>query len=384
MKITSIEAFPFRLPPRREFRWAGLKVDLGGFVFVRVHSDDGLSGIGEATPLPDWGGDFNRRGGETQRTVVEIVKSVIEPVLVGLDPTAIETCNAAMDRAVRGNSYAKNAVDIALHDLWGKALGQPIYKLLGGAFRDRVAVAHMVGIMPNDDALAEAEAAVVDGITAFQIKGGEDAPRDITLIHTLRERLGPDIMLRLDINQGYRDVKMAIQVLDALADAGLDYVEQPAIGFHDMSVVTANVTPRVIADETCWNGADALELIETRAADCISIYLAKAGGIAPARQVAAIAQAAGIDCDVNGSIESAVGNAANLHVALAMPSVTLPCVIPVSAPAGRHPCDVGGNYYSDDVIAAPFGYQEGRLLPLDGPGLGIEIDEAKLERFRED
>jgi muconate cycloisomerase len=242
----------------------------------------------------------------------------------------------------------------------------------------------MVGLMPNNEAMAEAEAAVDDGITAFQIKGGEVAERDIDLIHSLRNKLGRDILLRLDINQGYRDVKMAIRVLDALADAGLDYVEQPAIGFRDMSRVTASVKPRVIADETCWNGADALELIETRAADCISIYLAKAGGIARARQVAAIAQAAAIECDVNGSIESAIGNAANLHLALAMPAVTMPCVIPVSAPNGRHPCRVGGNYYEDDVIAEPFAYDAGSLLPLERPGLGIELDEAKLERFRED
>ena len=383
MKITAIEAFPFRLPPRRTFRWAGLKVDLGGFVFVRVHTDQGLSGIGEATPLPDWGGDFNRHGGETQRTVVEIVKSVIEPALIGLDPTSIESCNAVMDRAVRGNSYAKNAVDIALHDVWGQALGQPVYKLLGGAFRDRIPVAHMVGIMANDDALAEAEETVVDGISAFQIKGGEDPDRDIALIRTLRERLGPEITLRLDINQGYRDVKMAVQVINALGDAGLDYVEQPAVGMGDMSLVTARVAPRVIADETCWNGADALDVLSSRAADCLSIYLAKAGGIARARQVAMIAQAAAIDCDVNGSIESAIGNAANLHLALAMPCVTLPCVIPVSAPGGQHPNKVGGNYYDDDVVTAPLPYRDGCLLPLDRPGLGIDLDEAKLERFRE-
>jgi muconate cycloisomerase len=121
-----------------------------------------------------------------------------------------------------------------------------------------------------------------------------------------------------------------------------------------------------------------------RAADAISIYLAKAGGIVRARRVAAIAEAAQLPCDVNGSIESGIGNAANLHFALATRPLTLPSVIPVSAPVDRHPCRVAGNYYTDDVVAEPFGFKDGCLLPLDRPGLGIEVEQAKLEKYRED
>ena len=384
MKITSINAFPFRLPLRRQFRWASLRVDLGGFVFVRVNTDEGLSGFGEATPLPDWGGDHHRRGGETQRTVVEIIRSVIAPAIEGMDPTAIAACHLAMDKVLKGNSYAKNAVDIALHDLWGKAVGQPVYKLLGGKVRDGVPVAHMIGIMPNDDAVAEGEAAFADGIRAFQVKGGENSARDIDLIRRLRERMGSDAVLRLDINQGYRDVKQAIAVIEALDDAGLDYVEQPATGLDRMAEITAAVRPRIIADESCWDARDALDVIERRAADNISIYLAKAGGIYKARRVAAVAAAALVDCDVNGSIESAIGTAANVHFALAEPCVTMPCVISVNAPKGRHPCAAGGNYYADDICIEPLPWPDGKLLPLDKPGLGISLDEAKLESFRED
>lgn len=384
MKITSIDAFPFRLPLRREFRWAGLRIDLGGFVFVRVNTDEGLSGFGEATPLPDWGGDFHRRGGETQKTVVEMIKSVIEPALIGKDPTAINACHLAMDHVLRGNSYAKVGVDIALHDLWGKAVGQPVYKLLGGKVRDRVPVAHMVGIMPNDDAVEEAQTAFADGIRAFQIKGGESAERDVALIRRLRDGMGDDAVVRLDINQGYRDVKEAVSVIEALGDAGLDYVEQPAMGLDRMAEITASVRPRIIADESCWDARDALDIVERRAADNISIYLAKAGGIHKARRVAAVASAALIDCDVNGSIESGIGTAANVHFALAESCVTMPCVISVNAPEGRHPCKAGGNYYLDDVIAEPLPFSDGCLLPLDRPGLGIDLDEAKLEAFRED
>src|ERR1700742_4786457 len=112
MKITAVEAVPFRLPQRREFRWAGLKVDLGGFVLVRITTDDGLIGYGEATPLPDWGGDFGRRSGETLATVISIVNDIFAPALSGTDPTAVTSARRTMDRLVVGNSYAKCAVDI--------------------------------------------------------------------------------------------------------------------------------------------------------------------------------------------------------------------------------------------------------------------------------
>jgi L-alanine-DL-glutamate epimerase-like enolase superfamily enzyme len=382
MKITRIEAIPFRLPPRRDFKWAGLKVDLGGFVLVRVETEGGVVGYGEATPLPDWGGNFGRHGGETLQTVRTMVEDVLGPVLIGHDATAVTAARLAMDQAARGNTYAKCAVDIALHDAWGKIVGQPIYKLLGGACRDSVAVAHMVGLMREDEALKEAAGAAADGLTALQIKGGVDAERDIRLIGALRRELGPTLSLRLDANQGYGDAKTARGIVARLAAAGADLVEQPAIGLRAMADVTNCSTIPVIADESCWDVNDALDVAESCGADCLSIYLAKAGGFVGARKVAAVAEASSMRCDVNGSIESAIGNAANIHFALAMPAVRLASVIPISAPAGAHPYRVGGRYYEDDIVVDAFPVRDGALLPLDGPGLGIVVDEAKLDRMR--
>lgn len=383
MKITAIDAFPFRLPLRRSFKWASLQIALGGFVYVRIDTDAGLVGHGEATPLPDWGGDFGKPGGETQATVVSVIKHVIAPALLGRDPTEIERAHIEMDRVLRGNSYARNAVDMALHDIWGKAVGQPLYRLLGGKVREGVRVAHMVGIMANDQAIEEASLAVADGADAFQIKGGLEPERDIELIRRLREKLGPRIFLRLDANQGYRRAKNAGGVLEQLADVALDMIEQPVDGRAEMALATARSRIPVLADESCWDAADALEVVRLRSADAVSIYLAKAGGIAKARRVAAIAEAAQLPCDINGSIESGIGNAANLHFALACRPLTLPSVIPVSAPAGRHPSRVAGNYYTDDIIAESFGFKDGCLLPLDRPGLGIDVVAEKLEKYRE-
>jgi L-alanine-DL-glutamate epimerase-like enolase superfamily enzyme len=382
MKITHIDAFPFRLTPRRDFKWAGLRIDLGGFVAIRVETDEGIVGWGEATPLPDWGGAAGRRAGETQATVVAIVRDVIAPALLGADPCAVTAARAAMDKAVIGNSYAKCAVDIALHDIWGKSVGLPIYKLLGGAVRDTVKVAHMVGLMGDTEAMAEAVGAVADGLSALQIKGGVDADRDVRLIGMLRRELGDDVLLRLDANQGYRDARNATAVVRRLKDAGANAVEQPAASLSAMAEVTRGSPIPVMADESCWDIVDAIDLAAVRGADWISIYLAKSGGISGARKVGAFAEALNMSCDVNGSIESAIGNAANIHFALATPAVQLPCVIPISAPATTHPYSIGGNYYEDDVIVTPFQVRDGALLPLDRPGLGIDIDEEKLHRYR--
>jgi muconate cycloisomerase len=382
MKIESIEASAFRLPKRRSFKWAGLNVELGNFVLVRIRTREGLIGYGEATPLADWGGDFGRRSGETVSTVISMVNDIFAPALLGTDPTAVTCARQIMDRVVAGNPYAKCAVDMALHDLWGKSVGQPIYRMLGGKVRDCVPVAHMVGLMDETDAAAEAVAAVADGVRALQIKGGADSERDIRLVRTLRRELGAAITLRLDANQGFGHAKRARAVVQRLVEAGVDLVEQPTVGLTYLAEVTAHARVPIMADESCWDVADALEVVRCRAADCLSIYLAKAGGFVGARAVAAVAEAQRLACDVNGSIESAIGNAANTHFVLAQPAVSLACVIPISAPSGAHPYVTAGRYYEDDVVAEAFEVKDGAILPLNRPGLGIEIDEARLARYR--
>lgn len=382
MKIRSIEASAFRLPHRRSFKWAGLNGELGNFVLVRVTTDTGLVGYGEATPLPDWGGDFGRRSGETRRTVISMVNDLFTPALIGADPTAVTAARRTMDRIAVGNNYAKCAVDIALHDLWGKSVGLPIYRLLGGPVRESVRVAHMIGLMRENHAIEEAVAAAADGVRTLQIKGGVDPERDVRVVKNLRRELGTDVTLRLDANQGYGHARSACRIVARLADAGVDMVEQPAEGLAYLAEVTAGATIPIIADESCWDVHDALEVVRHRAADCLSIYLAKAGGFVGARAVAAVAEAQRMPCDMNGSIESAIGNAATTHFALAHAAVTLASVIPISAPAGAHPYAVAGRYYEDDVIREAFAVRDGAILPLDRPGLGIEIDEARLAKYR--
>ena len=137
-----------------------------------------------------------------------------------------------------------------------------------------------------------------------------------------------------------------------------------------------------MADESAWTPQDVLEIIGKKAADIISLYTTKPGGLFKAKKVAAVAEAGGLQCNVNGSVETGVGNAANLHLAASTAAASLACVVPVSTPMGKGKKGIAGIYYIDDIIAEPFEYADGELVVSTKPGLGVELDEEKVERYR--
>src|SRR5207302_1186873 len=134
-------------------------------------------------------------------------------------------------------------------------------------------------------------------------------------------------------------------------------------------------------DESAWTVYDILELHELRAAECFSCYVTKPGGLYRARQQAELAAALGIYCDIGGSIELGIGNAANLHLGAALPNAVLPSVCPVTKPAEAAGPAIAGIYYVDDIVTAPFRFEDGKVMTPDGPGLGVEVDAEKLSRY---
>jgi muconate cycloisomerase len=239
--------------------------------------------------------------------------------------------------------------------------------------------------MPAADAVDEARAAARDGIAAFQIKVAGEPDSDLEVVAAVRAALGKEAVLRIDVNQGYGrfPLKRAISLVNELIGAGADLIEQPVEGLDAMAAVRAAVDAPIVADESCWNAADALEVTRRGAADALSVYVAKAGGLREARRVAEIAEVNGIECDVNGSLESGIGTLAAVHLAAAAPSITLPAVISCPAPAGTT-SRVAGRYYEDDVLAQPIAFEDGCLVPPGGPGLGIDVDEDSVSRLRLD
>jgi muconate cycloisomerase len=384
VKITKIETIPIRLPTRRVHQWASLTTPIGVYVVVKLHTDEGLVGLGEAPVLKDWGGDYGKYFGETPQTTVHIVNDILSPALKGQEPRRFEVIHALMDRAVKGYPYAKAAIDMALYDVTGKAMQLPAYQFLGGCVRDRVSIAHSLGLMEIEKAIDEALQAKSEGVKTIKLKGGVDPKRDVELVRRMRDALGPETKICVDANQGYPTPKIAIQVTKAMAGYGLLYMEQPVEGIDRMAAVAKRVDTPIMADESAWTPQDVLEIAQKNAADIISIYTTKPGGLFKAKKVAAVAEAAGMPCNVNGSVETGVGNAANIHLAASTGVVTFGCVVPVSTPKEKARQGIAGIYYQDDIIKEAFEFSDGDIVVPTEPGLGVELDEDKLKHYRLD
>jgi muconate cycloisomerase len=382
MKITKIETIPIRLPTRRVHQWASLTTPIGVYVIVKLHTDEGLIGLGEAPVLKDWGGDHGKYFGETPQTTTHIINDILAPALAGQDPRRFEAIHALMDKAVKGYPYCKAAIDAAMYDIAGKSLKVPAYQLLGGLVHERVRIAHSLGLMEIDKAVDEAVQVKSEGVKTIKLKGGVEQKRDIELVKRIRQATGPDLNICVDANQGYPTAKAAVKTIRAMEEFDLLYMEQPVEGIDQMAEVTRRVSTPIMADESAWTPQDVIEIVRQKAADLISIYTTKPGGMFNAKKVAAVAEAAGLRCNVNGSVETGVGNAANIHLAASTAVVTYGCVVPVSTPKGKGKSGVAGIYYTDDIITEPFEYADGDVIVSSKPGLGVEIDEDKLKQYR--
>ena len=382
MEITGCEVFLVAVPSRREHTWASkMETPIGHHAIVRLDTDEGLSGWGEAPAIATWGGAHGRHYGETPETVKHLVDAYLLPAVRGLDPAEIAVVHERMDRVVKGNPYAKAAVDVACHDLAGKALGVPVSTLLGGRLRDGIEVTHSLGIMDVDRCVAEAEQAVGEGALTIKCKTGLDPDRDVELVRRLRDALGDTVRIRVDGNEGYRTVQEAVETTKRQEEHGIFLCEQPVAGADALARVAERIDVPVMADESAWTVQDIFELHERRAAECFSCYVTKPGGLHRARQQAEAAAALGIYHDIGGSIELGIGNAANLQLGAALPLAMLPSVCPVTKPAGAVGPEIAGIYYTDDVVVEPFRFESGKVMVPDGPGLGVEVDVEKLARY---
>jgi muconate cycloisomerase len=235
--------------------------------------------------------------------------------------------------------------------------------------------------MDLDRCYAEAEEAVAEGALTIKCKTGLDPDRDVTLVRELRRRLGNTIKIRVDGNESYSSVGEAVSVTKRQEEFDILLCEQPVVGALGLARVAERIESPVMADESAWTVQDILELDKLNAAQCISLYVTKPGGLYRARQVADIAEQVGMYCDIGGSIETGIGNAANLHLGSATKIARLPSVCPVSQPEGSNGPKIAGVYYLDDLISEPFRFESGRVFTPTGAGLGIEVDRQKLKRY---
>jgi muconate cycloisomerase len=280
-----------------------------------------------------------------------------------------------MDFLIKLNPFTKAAVEMALWDIAGKAAGVPVYQLLGGKVRELIPTKMMIGAFDAAHARALAQKFLDWGIRCLKVKVGIDLAGDLARVRAVRELAGPGVSLTIDANCGW-NVTTAGQALVQLRPFNLLVAEQPiAPGDVEALAGLRQCGIPIMADESVFTLADAWNVARAHAADVISIYPGKNGGIAGAIEIAHVAQAAGIACHVGSNLELGIGSAAMLHLACAVPAID----------STTYPADIlGPHYHESDLLARPLELNPSGALVPDGPGLGVELDEQLLARFRVD
>jgi len=231
-------------------------------------------------------------------------------------------------------------------------------------------------------AAREAAEVIAEGVATIKVKIGVEAERDLKVVAAVRQAIGNAGKIRVDANQGYRTWREAVRVLSDMEKYDLIYAEQPVEGLHAMAQVSAHINVPVMADESAWSAQDVLEIVRLDAAQMLSVYYTKPGGFAGAKRLLAVAGAAALPCDINGSAEMGIGVAADLHLAVSSPEIVLAGTIPITSTAEVLVTKVASHKYLDDIIKEPFRFDKGILHVPEGPGLGIEVDEAKIAKYR--
>ncbi len=365
MRIRTIEPIAVSLPMLKPVIMAGEEVHRADNVLVRIETDNGLIGWGEAASAPVM-------TGETLESIVSAVH-YLEPALRGRDPADIAGALAAMDGRMYGNHGAKATIEIALHDLAGLATGKPAHALLGDKKRSRLPLLAVVGSGDLDGDLRDAEKKKAAGFTAYKIKVGIDtAANDAARTRAICNVLGSGLLISADANQGFTTAQ-AIDYVRAVQGCGLDFFEQPvtAEDLAGMAAVAAAAPEIAIgADEGIHTLADIARHHERKAAHGVSLKAIKLGGLQAVAEAGRLCDSLGMNVNISCKTgESSIACAAALHVASVIPNIAWGLTLTHIALA-------------EDVTAQPIRTARGHVDAIDRPGLGIDVDEDRVRRHR--
>jgi len=359
MQIQQITAIRRTIPLRHAFTSSATSLTRLDYVWVRIQIDTGLVGYGECPTCPDV-------TGEDQQLAIAVLNEVT-PLLIGVSATNIERVNTIFANASQRCYAAHCGVDMALFDIMGKACQQQVYQLLGGDDLT-VNVNAVIPLDAHDDLPERISALVADGYTRFKVKVGVNNANEVAIVRTIRQHVPATAIVFVDANGAWKDVDSALLAIHPLVDAGVDWVEQPvpATAVFALKQIQSVIKGGIIADESLYSPRDAIHLIKENAVKLFNIKLAKAGGLAEARKIYMIAQAADITCLLGSLIESSLGMLANYHFARAFPMAT--CGLSVYATV-------------DDGIDVGLKLTHATMQLLeDRPGLGYP-DAAVFERY---
>jgi L-alanine-DL-glutamate epimerase-like enolase superfamily enzyme len=361
MIISKAEVYGIHLPLKKPFVVSYASYDFIPSVIVKLTTDNGLVGYGEAV------GDEHVTG-ESIHTVLAMLQHQFLPAVIGQNPFNIEKLHGLMNAITYRNPAAKAAVDIACYDLMGKASGQPVYNLLGGRLDKKLTYAKVLSIDEPEQMADEAEKAVAAGYSSIKVKIGNDMKDDLQRLQAIRDRVGYEVPIRADVNQGWRTSEKAKTALSALESFQLSWLEQPLYleDIEGMAMLRKLTRLPIMADESVQTPVDLQRIIRHQAADKINIKLMKSGGIYPSLALAKIAEAAGLSCQVGSMVESSIGSAAGYHLAISkrvIESTELTGPLLFSKDIGNLQYDIPYVHLTEE------------------PGLGLVINEETLQEL---
>jgi len=365
MKIVDICTIPlkakFRFPSKFAF---GTRTHSFN-ILVKIISEEGVIGYGEACPVPFW-------SSESGQSVVEAIENYIKPALIGKDPRNIASLNNIMDKVLFGNNFAKSAVDMALYDLVGKYLNVPVHMLIGGKFRDKIEVNSSVGIGSSTEMVQKCKEIINKGYKTIKIYGGKDSLKDeIEHFEAIRKEIGYKIKIYLEVNQQW-SVSNAIKCINALQKYDLLFVEQPVSRWDLkglMEIKNRSPIP-IAADESVDSLQSIFQFASNRYVDIVNLYVQKTGGIYRTHQAISLLEAANTQCFMGSLLELGVATAAAIHLAASIKDLKLPCYL------------VGPEKYLQDIVKPPLNISDGYIEVPTGPGLGIDIDDDIVNKMR--
>ncbi len=365
MKITKVTTTICRVPIRHPGRLGVGSLTEIDLVIVRIETDMGIVGVGECSPWAVFA--------ENPFAIKSTIDFYLGPAVIGRSPFDVEAILVAMDSVHYGSPFAKAGIDMAVLDAAGKALGQPVYNLIGGLVRDRVNLSYSVSNQDTEADLTEGRWLLDQGFKIFKIKTGVLPAKDeIARVEALRNLVGEEFDLRIDFNQGGKR-EQVLKLCRELEAYHPTFIEQPVKSWDldGMIALTTALDTPIMADESMLSWEQGFQIAKRGAADIISIKLAKTGGITRGKKVAATCEAAGIPCYAGAMWESGIGIAAHLHFACSTPAVKY-----------------GSDFYTcnylmtDDLLLEALKVEDGDILVPHGPGLGINVDWDAIERFR--
>ncbi|MEO0484795.1 MAG: enolase C-terminal domain-like protein [Pseudomonadota bacterium] len=359
MKITSITLWQVPLTSHEAYYMAeGKACETVTTSILRLGTDTGLDGWGEVCPIPHY---LPAYAGGVAPALTELA-----PILLGADPVGPEALMARCESHLVDHRYAKSAIDIALHDITGKAAGLPVYTVLGGRQMETMPLYHSITCVAPDEMARMAREAQATGITQFQVKLGADdnTEADIARLRLVRDAVGSGPLVYGDWNCGTTALK-AIRVGRAAAPADV-MLEQPCATIAECGRVAAATGLPMKQDETAHDTATLIAARDAGAMDAVALKLSKFGGLSKTRQARDLCVHLGAMMCVECTWGSDIVTAAALHLAASTPPAYL-----------LNTCDLSG-YVGPRVAPDCPTRAAGRIAPPEGPGLGITPDMGTL------